>query len=160
MVGQRRSYLGSSRREHITTSNTSAENIKVPSHLCKPHKGSFTGVFFLSFFLSLSLFSLSLCLSLGYHIKVANGGFLLHPSQFSSHNNPTFRRYLTYTVQNISSNNVRVVITNVSSISPFAHMLRLNTFRTDVACLFLVIVSDECTYSRRDMLRIHMYTCQ
>jgi len=97
---------------------------------------------------------------LGSHIKVANGGFLLHPPQFPSHNTPTFQRYLTYAIQNISSNNVRVITTNVSSISPFAHMLRFNTFRTDIACLFLVIVSDECTYSRLDMLRINMYTCQ
>ena len=39
-------------------------------------------------------------------------------------------------------------------------MLRLNTFRNDIPCLFLVIVSGECTDSRRVMLRINIYTCQ
>jgi hypothetical protein len=39
-------------------------------------------------------------------------------------------------------------------------VLRLDAFRTDIACLFLVIVNDECTDSRRDVLSINMYTCQ
>jgi hypothetical protein len=87
---------------------------------------------------------------LGCYIYVVHGSFL-------PHNNPTIQRYL-YSSKCIV--NVRVVTMNMSSISPFTRMLRLNAFRNDTACLFLVIVNDECTDSRRDVLRVNIYTCQ